>query len=85
MQKAHGHFDIPKVLRKSPYGIAQTMNLPQAKQNEIRLAGLLHDIGKLGVSNLILDKPAKLTDDEYEQMKTHTDLYAKNPGPCFVF
>lgn len=35
-------------------------------------AGLLHDIGKLGVSNTILDKPAKLTDDEMGQMRRHT-------------
>jgi HD-GYP domain-containing protein (c-di-GMP phosphodiesterase class II) len=34
-------------------------------------AGLLHDIGKLGVSNLILDKPAKLTDLEMAEMRKH--------------
>ncbi len=42
------------------------------QQRVIRRAGLLHDIGKLGVSNLVLDKPGKLTDHEYAQMKTHT-------------
>lgn len=39
-------------------------------------AGLLHDIGKLGVSNTILDKPGKLTDAEFEQIKLHP-LYSK--------
>jgi HD-GYP domain-containing protein (c-di-GMP phosphodiesterase class II) len=34
-------------------------------------AGLLHDIGKLGVSNRILDKPAKLTDEEFARVRTH--------------
>ncbi len=34
-------------------------------------AGLLHDIGKLGISNRILDKPAKLTDEEFAQVRTH--------------
>ena len=52
-------------------GLASTMGLQEGKQHELRRAGLLHDIGKLGVSNMILDKPAKLTDAEYDQMKRH--------------
>jgi putative nucleotidyltransferase with HDIG domain len=40
----------------------------------IRLAGLLHDVGKIGVPDAILNKPAPLTDDEYEQMKRHALL-----------
>jgi len=39
---------------------------------ELRRAALLHDLGKLGVSNLILDKPGRLTDDEFAAMRTHT-------------
>ncbi len=53
-------------------GIAEHLGLSFDEQRDIRRAGLLHDIGKLGVSNLVLDKPGKLTDDEYDQMKTHT-------------
>jgi len=37
----------------------------------IRVAAMLHDVGKVGVSDLILKKPAKLTDEEYEIMKMH--------------
>jgi HD-GYP domain-containing protein (c-di-GMP phosphodiesterase class II) len=37
----------------------------------LRRAGLLHDIGKLGVSNLILDKPGRLTDEEMGQVRQH--------------
>jgi putative nucleotidyltransferase with HDIG domain len=40
----------------------------------IRLAGLLHDVGKIGVPDAILNKPAALTDEEYEQMKRHSLL-----------
>jgi HD-GYP domain-containing protein (c-di-GMP phosphodiesterase class II) len=38
---------------------------------ELRRAALLHDLGKLGVSSLILDKPGKLTDDEFAAMRAH--------------
>ncbi len=37
-------------------------------------ASLLHDIGKLGISNRILDKPGGLTDEEYEEIKRHPKL-----------
>lgn len=53
-------------------GIAEQLGLSYEQQRDIRRAGLLHDIGKLGVSNLVLDKPGKLTDEEFAQMKTHT-------------
>jgi HD-GYP domain-containing protein (c-di-GMP phosphodiesterase class II) len=37
----------------------------------LRRAALLHDIGKLGVSNTILEKAGKLTDDEFAEIKRH--------------
>ena len=40
----------------------------------MRLAGLLHDVGKIGVPDAILNKPAALTDDEFELMKRHSLL-----------
>lgn len=50
---------------------------------DLGLAGLLHDIGKLFVSNEILNKPNKLTKDEFEQMKLHSFMgyktLKKNP------
>jgi HD-GYP domain-containing protein (c-di-GMP phosphodiesterase class II) len=53
-------------------GIARTMGLSLEETRDIRRAGLLHDVGKLGVSNLILDKPAKLTPEEMVEMRKHT-------------
>jgi HD-GYP domain-containing protein (c-di-GMP phosphodiesterase class II) len=51
--------------------IAKTMGYPADQLRDVRRAALLHDLGKLGVSSLILDKPGRLTDDEYEAMKRH--------------
>jgi putative nucleotidyltransferase with HDIG domain len=51
--------------------IAEVMGYPSEQIREIRRAALLHDIGKLGVSSLILDKPAALTDEEFQIMRRH--------------
>jgi HD-GYP domain-containing protein (c-di-GMP phosphodiesterase class II) len=51
--------------------IAQELNLSIPQCNWLSHAALLHDIGKLGVSNAILDKPDKLTEAEFEQVKLH--------------
>ena len=51
--------------------IGQTLGLERDELRDIRRAGLLHDIGKLGVPNSILDKPAKLTDEEFATMRLH--------------
>ncbi len=57
-------------------GIAESMGMTADQKRDLRRAGLLHDIGKLGVSNLILDKPGRPTDNEYKQIKKHPD-YSK--------
>lgn len=44
------------------------------KISKMKIAASLHDLGKLAVSNTIIDKPGKLTDEEYEQIKTHPYL-----------
>jgi len=43
---------------------------------KIYLAGLLHDIGKIGISEAVLGKEGKLTEEEYEQIKTHPSIGA---------
>ncbi len=69
---------------KSPYTFGHSSRVSQYAQRIgaqvglserqllwLRHAALLHDIGKLGVSNSILDKPGKLTEDEFAQVKLH--------------
>lgn len=51
--------------------IAEQLGYDSETRRWLRRAALLHDIGKLGISNTILDKPGKLTDEEFEQIKMH--------------
>ena len=51
--------------------IAQHMGIDPATTRRLHRAALLHDIGKLGVSNTILDKPGKLDDTEWQAMRQH--------------
>jgi len=57
--------------------IAATMGLPGDLVDTLRLAAPLHDIGKIGVPDNILLKLGKLTEGEYEIIKTHTDIGAR--------
>jgi HD-GYP domain-containing protein (c-di-GMP phosphodiesterase class II)/predicted hydrocarbon binding protein len=52
-------------------GIAREMGLPQATIEMIRVSALLHDYGKIGIADAILKKPGKLTNAEYDEIKTH--------------
>ena len=55
-------------------GIATVLGFSPEQTRDIRRAGLLHDIGKLGVSNMILDKPGRPTDKEYAEIRKHPDF-----------
>ena len=59
-------------VRELAVGIARVQGLPEAEVRQIDRAALLHDIGKLGVSNAILDKPGKLDDREFGAMRRHS-------------
>jgi HD-GYP domain-containing protein (c-di-GMP phosphodiesterase class II) len=52
-------------------GIGAVLGLGAAELRDLRRAGLLHDLGKLGVPNTVLDKPGKLTPAEWELMRRH--------------
>jgi putative nucleotidyltransferase with HDIG domain len=64
----HGHSERVTLFADM---VAEEMGFPAEKRRWLKRAALLHDIGKLGVSNTILDKPAKLNEDEFGQMKMH--------------
>lgn len=64
-----GHSD--RVTRYS-VAIATRLGLSEADIDNIRIAALLHDVGKIGIEDAVLKKPGALTPDEYEIMKTHT-------------
>lgn len=51
--------------------IAEKLNLSKEQIEDIKVAGMLHDIGKIGISDAILLKPEGLTADEYEIIKQH--------------
>lgn len=54
--------------------LAKLLGMSERDQQRMRLAGNLHDIGKLAVPTLLLDKPAKLDCDEFETIKSHATV-----------
>ena len=51
--------------------VAKELGMSEAEIANVHLSGLIHDVGKIGIEDRILRKPAALTDDEYEIMKQH--------------
>ena len=54
--------------------IAGRYGYDEEKQEDVYFAGMLHDIGKIGIPNEIINKTGKLTDEEYEIIKTHPSI-----------
>lgn len=55
------------------YDLAKALNLSDKEADEMKMAGLLHDIGKVAISDQVINKKGKLTDLEYEEMKRHSE------------
>jgi putative nucleotidyltransferase with HDIG domain len=70
----HGHSEN---VMKYAVMIAKHLNLPHQEIERVQYAGLLHDIGKIGVSEYILNKPGKLTPQEFQEIKKHPELGAR--------
>ena len=57
--------------------IAEAMDMPEDIVERITFASTMHDIGKIGIPDNVLLKPAELTEEEFEIMKTHTTMGEK--------
>jgi HD-GYP domain-containing protein (c-di-GMP phosphodiesterase class II) len=67
-------------------GISSVLGFDADERRSMRRAALLHDIGKLAISNRILDKPGRLTDEEFRAVKAHP-VYTRQilaRAPCFA-
>jgi response regulator RpfG family c-di-GMP phosphodiesterase len=56
------------------YILALGLGMTETEADMLRSASPMHDIGKVAIPDSVLNKPGKLTDDEYEQMKHHADI-----------
>ncbi|XMB73016.1 PocR ligand-binding domain-containing protein [Mycoplasmatota bacterium WC30] len=54
--------------------MGQVLGLNEENIKELELAGMYHDIGKISIPDAILNKPSKLTKDEFEIIKTHPEI-----------
>lgn len=65
--------------------IAEVMGLDKKEVEILKRAAYLHDIGKIGISLAILDKPGRLTDEEYTAIKDHPSIGAKILEPIEAY
>lgn len=67
----HGHSARVAVLSRQ---IAKEAGYPKEECDKVYFAALLHDVGKIGVRHEVINKPGRLTDEEFEQIKIHPVL-----------
>lgn len=70
----NGHSERVAVFSRE---IARRLGKSEEEQENIYIAGLLHDIGKIGIPGSIINKPTRLTDEEYAVIKTHPGIGAE--------
>jgi putative nucleotidyltransferase with HDIG domain len=70
----HGHSEN---VMKYTVVLAKQLGLPDTEIESVKYAGLLHDIGKIGISEFILNKPSRLTPYEFDEIRKHPALGAK--------
>ncbi len=59
---------------RNAVAIGTALDLPTEQIEALRLGGLIHDVGKIGISDEILRKPGRLTADEWQEMQAHTTM-----------
>jgi len=65
--------------------IGKQLGLSEEDLDVLKQGALFHDVGKIGIPDAILQKPGKLTDDEYDDIKNHPSIGAKILGPAKIF
>ena len=70
----HGHSYRVAVLATN---LGRELRLSEAEVERVRLAALLHDVGKIGISEAVLRKPGKLTPEEYLDVQRHPEIGAR--------
>ncbi len=65
--------------------LAKALNIPDEEIEMIKYAGFFHDIGKIGVPDDILKKPGKLTNEEFDSIKKHSEIGAEIIKPINFF
>jgi putative nucleotidyltransferase with HDIG domain len=65
--------------------MAKAMGLPLEEQERIHIGAHLHDIGKIGIPDAILNKPGKLTEDEFDTIRQHPEIGGTIVGKIKVF
>ncbi len=78
----HGHCE--RVMKWSLL-LAEKVRLSSADKKNLKYAAVLHDIGKIGVPGRVLNKPGKLTDEEYDMVKKHPILGEEILKPISLF
>ena len=63
-----------KMVSKYSILIAEKLGFTESEKNKLRIGALLHDCGKIGVPDNIINKPEKLSDEEFTIIKSHTLL-----------
>ncbi|MGA1874529.1 MAG: HD-GYP domain-containing protein [bacterium] len=76
LKNVYTHRHSQKVTRYA-VEIAREMGLSQEEVEQVKQSGLIHDIGKVGISDAILNKPGRLSEDEFHEIKKHPGLGIK--------
>ena len=85
--EAKDKYTVGHTQRVSEYAVklAEKIGMNSERIEKLRMAGLIHDIGKIGVPEIILNKPGKLTDCEFELVKNHTVIGGNICRPLVSF